>query len=123
MKLGDLFFAARGYKPGLVPIISRRALTEKALDLPGCPDNLDPQHLHRLETNKLPPNGLHLRYYAAAAGLHLIKCFRALDYWPPVGWEQDPMQGFQELCDALGLKVTNRIGNRFVVEVPKEIER
>lgn len=118
--LKKLFYDARGAVPGKRPGVTRGKLAELAAALPGAPD-LDDLALLKVETSVNPPaDGRALRYFAAAAGIHVIDIYKALEYWPPVGWDEDPIAGFKALCEALGLPITSQIGNRFVVEVPKK---
>lgn len=117
----QLLFEARGVRDGRRPLISRKALVERANLLPGAPDGLSEGHLEALEKGTGRSPGIHVRYFAAAAGIPLVEMLAAppLSIWPDVAGDDDRRAAFVDLCDRWGLKITSQIGDRFVVEVPE----
>lgn len=113
----DLFYEARGFRPGRSPDISRRQLVEIASQLPGAPDDFTESQLDKLESAKTPPWGEPLRYFAAAAKLSFFDVLAAspIHYWRPLGSDKEILL---DLCRILGCAVTE-VSGRLVIEMPK----
>lgn len=119
----EIFFRARGVEDGRQPRISRRRLVEVANQLPGSPDGLTERHLEALEKSTRPPTGIHLRYFAAAAGISILDLLSAapIGYLPEViGGSRERQAYFIDFCRRQGFLITSQVDHRFVVEVRED---